>query len=127
MRSLLVLYRSDRLVDTSQALVIEVALPEKYAQPEQRVLFFEQLGDRLAANRHYLVIHDSANTAVASPVPEARVSTAVVKRRGVRRKARTAKRRLEGTTVMPRIRYRRRLHGPVRHPLFFLGRSGPLC
>lgn len=49
-RSFLALYRADRLIDASQVLTLELALPDlKYPTPEQRADFYQRLDDRLSA------------------------------------------------------------------------------
>ncbi len=48
LRSFLAMYTADRFIDTSQVLVMELALPDhKYRTPEQRRAFYEQLLERL--------------------------------------------------------------------------------
>jgi putative ABC transport system permease protein len=49
-RSFLVLYSGDRLIDASRVLTMGVELPDpKYATPEQRAAFYERLDARLGA------------------------------------------------------------------------------
>jgi predicted permease len=50
-RSFLVLYRADQVIDASRVLTTEIELPaEKYASPNQRSAFYQQLDDRLGRN-----------------------------------------------------------------------------
>jgi putative ABC transport system permease protein len=49
-RSFLAIYRTDTIVDASRVLTVSVTLPEnRYATPEQRAGFYQQLDERLAA------------------------------------------------------------------------------
>jgi len=64
MRSFLVLYRSDRLVELTDLLTLRLALPEaKYPTPEMRAAFYERLDQRLEA------VPSVSSASIASALP----------------------------------------------------------
>lgn len=63
-RSFLALYRAGRVIDPSGLVTMRLALPtQKYATPDQRKRFYDQLDERLSTNSAF------ASATVASDVP----------------------------------------------------------